>query len=116
MKSVAIFGGSKVGQRPWRPGKKVWSIAIFGGSEIDFRQAELEEPVTEVVAFSMFGGNTVIVPQGMPVTLSGFSVLGGREVKRSQAKEAPQISPKSLHINAVSILGGFTVTEQPEEG
>ena len=111
MKSVAIFGGSKLGQGPWRPGKKVWSIAIFGGSEIDFRQAELEETVTKIVAFSFFGGYKVLVPPDMPATLSGFSLFGGRDVKRPQATKAPSASAKGLHINAISIFGGFTLTE-----
>jgi len=111
MRSVAILGGSKLGQSPWHPGRKVWSIAILGGSEVDFRQAELEQDVTQVVAVSIFGGNKVIVPTDIPITLSGLSVFGGREVKRSQAKEAPPASAKALHINAISIFGGCTVTE-----
>ena len=115
MKSIAILGGSKLGRRPWRPGKKVWSIAIFGGSELDFRQAELEVDVTRVVAFSLFGGTTIIVPQDMPVTLSGFSILGGREMKRSQAKEPPPVSAKGLHINGIAILGGVEITDKAEE-
>ena len=114
MKSVAILGSSKLGEGPWRPGRKVWSIAIFGGSDVDFRQAELEEDVTQVVAVSIFGGGKIIVPPDLPVTLSGFSLLGGREVKRSQAKEPPPTSAKALHINAISILGGCTVTEETE--
>jgi len=115
MKSIAIFGGSKLGQRPWRPGKKVWSIAIFSGSELDFRQAELGEDITQVVAVSLLGGNKIIVPRDMPVTLSGVSILGGREMKRSQAKEPSPASAKALHINAISILGGLTVSEVSEE-
>jgi predicted membrane protein len=115
MKSIAIFGGSKLGQRPWRPGKKVWSIAIFGGSELDFCQAELEEDITEVVAFSLFGGSKIIVPQDMPVTLSGFSIFGGSEMKRSQAKEPPPTSAKALHINAISFFGSVSVSEASEE-
>ena len=115
MKSVAIFTSSKVGQRPWQPGKKVWSIAIFGGSEIDFRQAELEEDVTQVVAFSMFGANKVVVPQGMPVTLGGISMFGARADKRSQVKEAPPATGKALHVNAISIFGVCAVTEQSKD-
>lgn len=115
MNSIAIFSGSKIGERPWRPGKKVRSIAIFGGSEIDFRQAELEEGVTQVVAFSMFGANKVVVPPDMPVTLSGFSMFGAKADKRSQAKKAPPTSAKALHVNAISILGACEVTEQSED-
>jgi len=111
VKSVAIFGGSKLGQRVWRPGSKVWSIAFFGSSELDFRQAELEEDVTQVVAVSVFGGSKVIIPQDMPVTLSGLSIFGGRKMKRSQPKGLSPASAKALHINAISIFGGFTVSE-----
>ena len=45
----------------------------FRRFRLDFRRAELEEDVTQVVAVSVFGGNKIIVPQDMPVTLSGFS-------------------------------------------
>ena len=111
MKSISVFGGSKIGQRSWRPGKKVWSLAIFGGCDMDFRQAELEEGTTKIVAISILGGNKVIVPQDLPISLCGFSFLGGREMKRSKTIETPAISAKVLHINAISILGGFEVTE-----
>jgi predicted membrane protein len=111
MKNVSIFGASKMGQRPWRPGKKVWSLAIFGGCDMDFRQAELEEGITKITAISIFGGHKVIVPQDLSVSLSGFSLLGGREMKRSQSKDITQTANKTLQINATSIFGGFEVTD-----
>ena len=115
MKSVGIFSSSKIGESPWQPGKKVWSIAIFGGSEIDFRQAELEEGITQVTAFSLFGANKMIVPQGIPVTLSGFSLFGAKELKRAQAKETPPVSAKALHVNATSIFGACKVTDKAKD-
>jgi predicted membrane protein len=111
MKNISILGGSKIGRRPWRPGKKIWSIAIVGGCVMDFRQAELDENITKLVAISILGGHKVVVPQDLPVSLTGFSFLGGREMKRSQAKETAQGSGRTLHINAISILGGFEVSE-----
>jgi len=111
MKSIAVFSGSKIGESPWRPGKKVWSIAIFGGSEIDFRQAELEEGVTQVTAFSLFGANKIIVPKDIVVNLSGFSMFGARKLKRPQAKEAPPSSAKTIHVSATSIFGACKVTD-----
>ena len=111
MKNVSIFGGSKIGQRPWRPGKNVWSLAFFGGCDMDFRQAELDEGITKITAISILGGHKIIVPQDLPVSLSGFSLLGGREMKRSEAKEERQVSAKTLQINGISILGGVEVTE-----
>jgi hypothetical protein len=114
MRSIGILGGSKLGEGPWRPGPKVWSFSFLGGCEIDFRQAELEEDVTKLTTVSILGGTKVIVPPDLPVTLSGFSLLGGREVKRPKAREAPPASAKSLHINAIAILGGLSVTEKAD--
>jgi len=114
MRSIGILGGSKLGEGPWRPGPKVWSFSFLGGCEIDFRQAELEEDVTKLTTVSILGGTKVIVPPDLPVTLSGFSLLGGREVKRPKAREAPSVSAKSLHVNAIAILGGLSVTEKAD--
>lgn len=111
MKSIGIFSGTRAEWRPLQPGEKVCSIAVFGGSIIDFRQAKLEENVTKVVAFSLFGGNKIIVPPDMPVNLSGFSIFGGKSDERSEAKE-PSASAKALNVNAISIFGGCTVTDK----
>lgn len=111
MRSVAILGSSKVGYGTWRPGKKLTSIAILGGADIDFRQAELEADVTEVVAISFLGGIKIIVPVDMPITLTGFSLLGSREVKQRRPKEIAATPKKALHVNAISIVGSCTITE-----
>lgn len=113
MRNLALFGVSKLGEGPWRPGKKVWSIAIFGGSEVDFTQVVLEEGVTQVRALSIFGTNKVIAPKGVPISVSGSSILGARSVKRVRAWDAPTSSAKTIHINATCILGWFGVTEHP---
>ena len=115
MKSIAIFGSSELGKRPWRPDKKIWAVAIFGSSELDFRQAALEEGITQVTAVSIFGGTDIFVAEDMPVTLSGFSLLGSRELKRSRATEMPPASAKALHINAISIFGSCEVGEGREK-
>ena len=56
MFNFSIFGGSELGKRTWKPGKKLTAISLFGGTDIDFQQAQLEEPVTEVVCISILGG------------------------------------------------------------
>ena len=113
MNNFAFLGVSKLGQGPWRPGKSVWSIAIFGGCEVDFTQVVLEEGITRVTAVSIFGTNKVIAPKGIPISVSGISILGGRSVKRVRAWDQPTSSSKSIAINATSLLGWFEVTEHP---
>ena len=112
MKSIAILGGSRLGQGPWRPGRKIWSISIFGSSVIDFCQAQMEETMTEVVALSLFGMTKVIVPEDMPVAVSGMSILGGKSVNRPHAADTFNTSPNKLQIKALAIVGGFEATER----
>ena len=113
MNNLALFGVSKLGQGPWRPGKKVWSVAIFGGCEVDFTQVVLEEGVTRLIAVSIFGTNKIIAPKGVPISVGGFSILGARSVKRVRAWDAPTNSVSTIAINAMSFLGWFEVTEHP---
>lgn len=115
MKSIAILGGSRLGEGPWRPGRKIWSIAIFGGSTIDFTQAEMQETVTEVVALSFFGSNKVIVPDDMPVAVSGLTILGGKSVKRPHAKAVSDASPYKLQVKTLGFVGSFSATERKPE-
>lgn len=115
MKSIAILGGSTLGEGPWRPGRKVWSIAIFGSSTIDFTQAEMQETVTEVVTLSFFGANKIIVPDDMPVAVSGIVMLGGKSVKRPHARRVTEASPYKLHVKAFGLVGGFSATERKPE-
>ena len=109
MLNLSIFGGSDLGKRPWKPGKKLWSISLLGGTNIDFQQAKLEEGETKVVCISFLGGTDIIVPTDLPVTVSGFSVLGGRDVKLSESGMTESTSGKSLHVSAFAILGGIDV-------
>lgn len=109
MFNVSILGGSDLGKRPWKPGKKLWTISLLGGTNIDFQQAEFEEGETKVVCISFLGGTDIIVPTDLPVTLSGFSLLGGREVKLPQLGTPQSTLGRSLHVSAFAILGGVAV-------
>jgi len=115
MRNIAILGATKLGNRPWRPGKKVCSFAFLGATELDFRQAELEEGVTRVTAIALLGANSIIVPKDIPVSLSGFSLLGARESKLSEAQQPVASSNKSLHVTGISILGACEITDISED-
>ncbi|MGH3018639.1 MAG: hypothetical protein ACRDNR_00565 [Gaiellaceae bacterium] len=54
----------------------------------------------------MLGGVKILVAPGTPVSVSGFSLLGGREVKVSQAGEGPEI-----RMSLWAFLGGVEVKE-----
>jgi len=108
-----LAGSSKSGRGPWRPSRKVRSVAILGSTELDFRQAELPEGVTEVELFSLFGTNNLIVTSNTPVTLTGLSLMGTRTMRRSQAKQIPPPTAKSLRVSGASIFGSLSVKDTP---
>jgi len=113
MTDLALVGSSKSGRGPWRSARKVRSVAIFGSTEVDFRQAQLPEGVTEVVQFSLFGTNNLIVTSDMPVTVTGLSLLGKRTVRRSPAKQMPPLTAKSLRVSGTSIMGRLSIKDMP---
>lgn len=115
MLNVSIFGGSDLGKHPWKPGKKLWAITLLGGTDIDFQQAQLEEAVTKVLCISFLGGTDIIVPPDLPVTVSGFSLFGGRDVKLPKPGTAEPTSGKSLHVQAFAILGGVDIKPPKEK-
>jgi hypothetical protein len=90
MLNVSIFGGSDLGKHSWKPGKKLWAITLLGGTDI-------------------------IVPPDLPVTVSGFSLFGGRDVKLSKPGTAEPTSGKSLHVQAFAILGGVDIKPPKEK-
>lgn len=108
---VAILGGSRV-TGPWRPGKSEWGLVLLGGLELDFRQAQLTEEMTRVSLVCILGGATVTVPPGMPVTVTGFSIFGGRGVKRLAAPGPPAPGQKGLHVFSIVAFGGVWVEEK----
>jgi hypothetical protein len=113
MTDLALVGSSKSGKGPWRPARKVRSVAIFGSTETDFRQAQLPEGVTEVVMFSLFGANDLIVTSDMPVTITGLSLMGSRTMRRSPAKQMPPPTAKSLRVSGISIMGRLSIKDVP---
>lgn len=113
MKNIGIFGISAFGQGPWRPGKKVWTIALVGASEVDFRQAQLDEGITNVTSIVMFGTSKIVTPTDMPVTLTGLSILGVRHTKRQMAKEIPPTTSKGLKVSCFTFCGTFKITDKP---
>jgi hypothetical protein len=114
MRCTAILGASKLGKGPWHPGKKVTAIAILGGCEIDFRQADLEDGVTEVKTISILGDVNIVVNPDMPVKMSGLSILGWKNTERSKDLIPSLNAKKSIHVGATCILGGCYVVEFSE--
>ena len=104
--NVALFGG--FAKTPLAPGwRRETAIALLGGGDLDLAAATPADDA-RLTAIAVFGGIDVRVPAGARIAMSGFSLLGGREVK------VPPGDGPTIRIRAVAIFGGVTV--QPSEG
>ncbi len=103
---VAIMNG--IHRRgTWRVGPQTTAFALWGGIKLDLRNAVLEGPVIEIRAWAIMGGVDIIVPEGIPVEMSGMVVMGGTV---NRVKDMPAIRGAPLvRIKARGLWGGVGV-------
>jgi len=77
-------------------------VTLLGGMDVDLRGAELSGPTVNLTVVSLIGGADVVVPAGVQVEVSGFSVLGRRDVRLGN-----RIAPGAplVHLRVFSVLG-----------
>ena len=81
-------------------------LTLLGGLDVDLRGAELSSPTATMTVVTVLGGADVVVPDGVQVDVSGFSILGGRDVRLSE-RAVP--GAPLVHLRLFSILGGAKV-------
>jgi len=88
--------------------------SIFGTIDLDLRQARLSADVTELDVFNLFGTVTVIVPEGVDVSVDGGGLFA------SQVIDSPQVPPvrdaPKLRIHASGPGGTLYVRCKPPAG
>ncbi len=108
--SIGLMGGSARRGR-WRIEGHTTAIAVMGGCHLDLREAELGGPEVTINALSVMGGINIFVPDDVEVDVSGFSFMGGRNV-RVKAPRTPA-DAAVVHIRAYSVMGGLNVVTRP---
>ena len=109
---VAVLGGTDQRGR-WRLSGRLRIVAVLAGVNVDLGQAEPEAPESAITVVAAFGGAGIIVPQGVPVQLSGFSLLGGKGDKRTGGSPLPG-SPL-IRVRAFALFGGVTIKDRPRK-
>ncbi|MBC3841734.1 DUF1707 domain-containing protein [Streptacidiphilus sp. 4-A2] len=103
---VSPLGGLRRGGS-WRVPAETLAVTLIGGLDLDLTEAELDAPVVTVRQFSVIGGARVLVPPGVRVEVSGFSLLGGRRVDADERAVGP--GAPVVRLTSFSILGGVQV-------
>src|SRR3954454_1341390 len=81
-------------------------VTAIGGMDLDLLEATIPPGGATVTKVSLVGGVSVVVPAGVRVEVSGFSLFGGRDVERdaSTSPDAPV-----LRVRAFGLVGGVRV-------
>lgn len=101
--SLAIMGGSSRGGN-WVVPKRYLAFAIMGGVKIDLRDAAFAERAADIHAIAIMGGVTIIVPEGLPVEVSGLGVMGGVD----SSVNGPGVPGAPLvRVSGLALMGGI---------
>ncbi len=103
---VAVMSGHDRKGR-WRVGANLNVINVMGGSDLDFNDAEFADDVVTVTVFSLMGGASIRVPEGLNVEISNFALMGGNDA--DIGNERPDPGGPTLRLKLISIMGGSDV-------
>lgn len=102
---LAILSGFDRSGRWYVPGRMT-TFTLFGGGVVDLRYADFTSADVEIHAYSIFGGQTILLPPEVNVDIKGRGVMGGfdKSVDGAGTPGAPTVS-----IKGFSLLGGVGI-------
>jgi hypothetical protein len=102
---LAILSGFDRSGR-WCVPDRMTTFTLFGGGVVDLRYADFTSTDVEIHAYSIFGGQTILLPPEVNVEIKGRGVMGGfdKVVEGSGTSGAPKVS-----IKGFSLLGGVGI-------
>lgn len=103
---VAVMSGASARGRWWAP-RKIRAFAWWGGVKIDLREAIISSPEIHIKASAYMGHVLVVVPDGIPVDMYGFVLMGG-STNRASGSGFIQGAPL-VRVKARGLWGGVTV-------
>ena len=109
---VSPVGGLRV-SGPWRMARHVIVASIVGGTWLDLSEAQLAAPEVMLTTVSLVGGTRIMVPPGIRVEASGFSLVGGTRV---EGGPEPGPGAPTVYIRAFSLVGGVRIQRSGPRG
>lgn len=109
---VTFFGHRRQAGR-WRLPGALRARALFGDLHLDLREVTVCDDVVAISAVTLFGNLTVDVPEGVEVELTGFDVLGDRELRLAPVPRRP--GTPLIRVRAHGLLGDVYV-RTPADG
>jgi hypothetical protein len=97
----------------WNVPKRLTTFTLFGGGVVDLRYADFTSPDVEIHAYSVMGGQTILLPPEVNVDIHGRGVMGGFDhgVAGKGAPGAPTVK-----IRGFSLWGGVGIKRKKRKG
>ncbi|MDH6199137.1 hypothetical protein M2272_005805 [Mycobacterium frederiksbergense] len=102
---LAILSGFERRGR-WNVPNKLTTFALFGGGVLDLRYAAFTATDVEIRTYTIFGGQTILVPPELNVDVDGVGVMGNFD--HSAAGEGTAGAPR-VHVRGFSLWGSVGV-------
>jgi hypothetical protein len=102
---LAIMSGFERRGR-WNVPKRLTTFTLFGGGVLDLRYADFTSTDVEIHAYSIMGGQTILLPPEVNVDVHGVGVMGGfdHDVAGQGTPGAPKVT-----IRGFSLWGGVGI-------
>lgn len=96
---LAIMSGFERRGR-WNVPNRLTTFALFGGGVIDLRYADFTSPEVDIHSYSIFGGQTILVPPEVHVDVHGVGVMGSfdQAVTGVGAPGAPRVRIRGFSL------------------
>jgi hypothetical protein len=101
---LAIMSGFERCGR-WNVPQRLTTFALWGGGVVDLRYADFTSPEVEIHAYSIMGGQTILVPPEINVDVQGHGIMGPFDHIDGQGSPgAPHVTIKGFAVwGSVSI-------------
>lgn len=105
---LTIFGGveKKLKSNDFRGGRVT---SFFGGSTIDLTEARMAHEDVRIDVFSMFGGNTFVIPADWSVDIKVTAIFGGFSDNRPKHQDVIPDPRKHITLTGLVLFGGGEV-------
>jgi hypothetical protein len=105
---LAILSGFERRGR-WNIPDRMTTFTLFGGGVVDLRYADFTSPDVEIHAYSILGGQTIVLPPEVNVDVKGHGVMGGFDqiVDGTGTPGAPTVT-----IKGFALWGGVGIKRQ----
>ncbi|MCX2931215.1 DUF1707 domain-containing protein [Mycobacterium sp. CVI_P3] len=102
---LAILSGFERRGR-WNVPGRITTFTLFGGGVVDLRYADFTSATVEIHAYSIMGGQTILLPPEVNLEVRGVGVMGGfdHHVDGAGTPGAPKVT-----IRGFSLWGGVGV-------